>query len=73
MQIVILNVKMGALLTLEPAPVLVQEAIQGNIVKVRVLQCIFVLCVCVSVEMIVCFREHCTVDMNLYVLVSCIY
>ena len=60
------NVKMGALLTLEPAPVLVQEAIQGNIVKVRVLQCTFVcLCVCVSVEMIACFREHCTVDVNL--------
>ena len=29
---------MEALLTLEPAPVLVQEAIQGNIVKVRVFQ-----------------------------------
>ena len=34
------NVKMGALLTLEPAPVLVQEAIQGNIAKVRVLRLI---------------------------------
>ena len=34
----ILNVRIAALLTLEPAPVLVQEAIQGNIVKVRVLQ-----------------------------------